>query len=87
MGNDSKSILRVGARSVSKRRAVWDERNLAMNEKIKQELDPSKIDEPKTPYHAPVDPDVGKSSLHINLLSRFAESVAMMSYTEHTMCA
>jgi hypothetical protein len=39
---------------------MWDERNLAMNDKIKQELCPTKIDEPKTPYHAPLDPDVGK---------------------------
>jgi hypothetical protein len=29
-----------------------DEENLELNEKIKQELNPRKIDEPKTPYHA-----------------------------------
>lgn len=29
----------------------WDEQNLEENERIKQELNPTKIDEPKTPYH------------------------------------
>lgn len=29
----------------------WDEQNLEENERIKLELNPTKIDEPKTPYH------------------------------------
>ncbi|BDA44181.1 hypothetical protein COCOBI_05-3650 [Coccomyxa sp. Obi] len=32
----------------------WDEANLEENEKIKAELMPTKINEPKTPYHAPL---------------------------------
>lgn len=31
----------------------WDEENLELNEKIKQELNPRKIDEPPTPYLSP----------------------------------
>jgi len=34
-----------------------DEENLEENEKIKQELNPRKIDEPKTPYLSPLDTD------------------------------
>eukprot|EP01025_Chloroclados_australasicus_P050645 TRINITY_DN5847_c1_g1_i1.p2 TRINITY_DN5847_c1_g1~~TRINITY_DN5847_c1_g1_i1.p2 ORF type:complete len:183 (-),score=44.02 TRINITY_DN5847_c1_g1_i1:278-826(-) len=43
----------------SRKRAGWDEDNLEKNEVIKAELNPTKIDEPKTPYHAPVNPDAG----------------------------
>ena len=38
---------------------MWDEDNLAVNELIKADLAPSKIDDPKTPYHAPLSPDTG----------------------------
>ncbi|KAK9809187.1 hypothetical protein WJX72_011015 [[Myrmecia] bisecta] len=31
----------------------WDEANLEENDKIKAELKPTKINEPKTPYHGP----------------------------------
>lgn len=31
----------------------WDEGNLSENERIKAELDPVRIEEPKTPYHSP----------------------------------
>ena len=51
--------MKKNAPSASGRHATWDEGNLARNEDIKAELNPTKIDEPKTPYHAPVDPDVG----------------------------
>lgn len=33
---------------------TWDENNLTENERIKAELNPAPIDEPKTPYHAPL---------------------------------
>lgn len=33
----------------------WDETNLEENEKLKAELNPRKIDEPKTPYVGPYD--------------------------------
>ena len=46
--------------SASRGRAVWNEANLEENEQIKAELNTTKIDEPKTPYHAPVDEDIGK---------------------------
>ena len=45
--------------SASRGRAVWNEVNLAENEQIKAELNTTKIDEPKTPYHAPIDEDIG----------------------------
>lgn len=35
----------------------WDEENLANNEVIKQQLNPQRIDEPKTPYVHTVEPD------------------------------
>ncbi|EFN54038.1 hypothetical protein CHLNCDRAFT_136100 [Chlorella variabilis] len=35
----------------------WDEENLEENERIKKELNPRKIDEPKTPYLSPMDTD------------------------------
>lgn len=35
----------------------WDETNLEQNERIKAELPPVKITEPKTPYHAPLEGD------------------------------
>jgi Protein phosphatase inhibitor 2 (IPP-2) len=39
---------------MSRREGVkWDEENLQMNELIKAELNPTRIDEPKTPYHGP----------------------------------
>ncbi|EIE25937.1 hypothetical protein COCSUDRAFT_64907 [Coccomyxa subellipsoidea C-169] len=45
----------------------WDEANLEENEKIKAELMPTKINEPKTPYHAPLgesdDPDEGAADM------------------------
>ncbi|KAK9789032.1 hypothetical protein WJX73_010129 [Symbiochloris irregularis] len=35
----------------------WDEANLEENDKLKEELHPRKCDEPKTPYHGPLDTD------------------------------
>ncbi len=35
----------------------WDEANLEENEAIKAEINPTKIDEPKTPYHRPLSDD------------------------------
>lgn len=34
-------------------RIQWDESNLSQNEKIKAELNTTKIEEPKTPFHSP----------------------------------
>jgi hypothetical protein len=49
-----------GSKSGSRARAAWNEANLAENEHIKAELHATKIDEPKTPYHAPIDDDIGR---------------------------
>jgi hypothetical protein len=68
MSAHPRGILKGSSGSVSKGRAIWDEGNLAMNDKIKQELCPTKIDEPKTPYHAPVNPDIGKLIYSCTLL-------------------
>lgn len=46
--------MNQAAGSKSKKHAMWDEQNLAENEKIKAELAPVKITEPKTPYHQPL---------------------------------
>ncbi len=35
----------------------WDEANLEENETIKAAINPTKIDEPKTPYHRPMSDD------------------------------
>lgn len=35
----------------------WDEANLVENEKVKAELNPKKITEPKTPYLSPASSD------------------------------
>ena len=35
----------------------WDEENLQQNEVIKQQLNPQRIDEPKTPYVHTIEPD------------------------------
>ncbi|KAK9915909.1 hypothetical protein WJX75_005872 [Coccomyxa subellipsoidea] len=43
--------------SRSSRSIHWDEANLEENEKIKSDLMPTKINEPKTPYHAPLGED------------------------------
>ena len=51
--------------SASRGRAVWNEVNLAENEQIKAELNTTKIDEPKTPYHAPIDEDIGTLLLYL----------------------
>eukprot|EP00892_Ulva_mutabilis_P000620 jgi/Ulvmu1/10559/UM065_0013.1 len=51
--------------SSSGRRAKWNEDNLEANEVIKSELKPTKIDEPKTPYHAPVDPEIDMEPLDL----------------------
>ena len=48
---DMKRALATG------KNVVWDETNLAENERIKAELNPTKINEPKTPYHSPLDTD------------------------------
>jgi hypothetical protein len=61
--NGPRGILKTTPASVSGRRAVWDEANLQVNEHIKSELNTTKIDEPKTPFHAPLDPNVGWISL------------------------
>lgn len=37
----------------------WDEANLEENDKIKSEINPRKINEPKTPYHGPVEEEPG----------------------------
>jgi len=37
----------------------WDEANLEENDKIKQEINPRKINEPKTPYHGPMEEEPG----------------------------
>eukprot|EP00200_Dunaliella_tertiolecta_P006671 CAMPEP_0202360596 /NCGR_PEP_ID=MMETSP1126-20121109/13477_1 /ASSEMBLY_ACC=CAM_ASM_000457 /TAXON_ID=3047 /ORGANISM="Dunaliella tertiolecta, Strain CCMP1320" /LENGTH=113 /DNA_ID=CAMNT_0048954343 /DNA_START=56 /DNA_END=397 /DNA_ORIENTATION=+ len=51
--------MRTLARSESsKKRATFDEKNLDENEKIKLELAPTNITEPKTPYHAPLQGDL-----------------------------
>ena len=51
--SERRSILKQGVGGTSAKRAMWDEGNLAANEVVKAELNPTKIDEPKTPYHAP----------------------------------
>lgn len=45
----------------------WDEENLAVNEKIKEELNPIKITEPKTPYRGPLDPESDDDMPPLNL--------------------
>ncbi|GMH39015.1 hypothetical protein BSKO_06913 [Bryopsis sp. KO-2023] len=40
-------------RSTKRLRIRWDEGNLSENERIKAELNPRKIEEPKTPFHSP----------------------------------
>lgn len=57
-------MKKAGLGSSSGRRARWNEDNLEANELIKTELNPSKIDEPKTPYHSPLDIDVGNIALN-----------------------
>jgi hypothetical protein len=48
----------------------WDEQNLEENERIKLELDPTKIDEPKTPYHPSKDENLSDDeSLEMSPLS------------------
>lgn len=37
----------------------WDEANLEENDKIKSEINPRKINEPKTPYHGPMEEEPG----------------------------
>lgn len=37
----------------------WDEANLEENVKIKAEINPRKINEPKTPYHGPMEEEPG----------------------------
>ena len=44
----------------------WDERNLEENEAIKADINPTKIDEPKTPYHRPLS-DEGDDPLGVTL--------------------
>lgn len=57
-----KGILKKTAPgSSSGRRARWNEDNLEANEVIKSNLNPTKIDEPKTPYWSALDIDVGTS--------------------------
>lgn len=67
MSMDGKrSILKKdGSMSASRGRAVWNETNLAQNEQIKAELNTTKIDEPKTPYHPPIDADLGTLSSYL----------------------
>ena len=61
-GAQRHGILKHDAGAASGRRANFDEANLAENERIKAELNPTKIDEPKTPYHPPLEPDAGAVS-------------------------
>jgi hypothetical protein len=69
-----------GSKSGSRARAAWNEANLAENEHIKAELHATKIDEPKTPYHAPIDDDIGEMSHPDCLLP--ASFVYSLSYAE-----
>eukprot|EP00884_Botryococcus_braunii_P005904 jgi/Botrbrau1/15314/Bobra.0319s0004.1 len=48
----------TGSDSANRKRSVrWDEANLEVNEKIKSDLNPVRINEPKTPYRGPMDAD------------------------------
>lgn len=64
-----KGILKKSASrsQPSGRRAKWNEDNLEANEVIKSELNPTKIDDPKTPYHAPLDPVIGRFYVHVHV--------------------
>lgn len=44
-------LLHAASQKHSKGRAMWNEDNLAENDKIKATLNPVKITEPKTPFH------------------------------------
>lgn len=61
MSSDAKRgiLKKDGPASASRGRAVWNEVNLAENEQIKAELNTTKIDEPKTPYHAAIETEMG----------------------------
>lgn len=54
----------------------WDEHNLEENERIKLELNPTKIDEPKTPYHYREEDSLSDDSLEISPLSLSDDAVA-----------
>uniref|UniRef100_A0A7S0UUU9 Protein phosphatase inhibitor 2 n=1 Tax=Polytomella parva TaxID=51329 RepID=A0A7S0UUU9_9CHLO len=49
------SALRRSGAPLPASNIKWDEHNLEENERIKSELNPVKILEPKTPYHGPLD--------------------------------
>lgn len=68
-----KGILKKTAPgSSSGRRARWNEDNLEANEVIKSDLNPTKIDEPKTPYWSALDIDVGTSGASWTCDTQFA---------------
>eukprot|EP01024_Parvocaulis_polyphysoides_P014680 TRINITY_DN1612_c1_g1_i1.p2 TRINITY_DN1612_c1_g1~~TRINITY_DN1612_c1_g1_i1.p2 ORF type:complete len:124 (+),score=22.90 TRINITY_DN1612_c1_g1_i1:86-457(+) len=47
----------------------WDEQNLEENEEVKKQLNTTKIDEPKTPYHRPssITDEIDESMAPLNL--------------------
>lgn len=51
----------------------WDEANLEENDKIKSEINPRKIKEPKTPYHGPMEEEPGCGELGMSPLILEAE--------------
>lgn len=68
-----RGILKKGSSSIGARAATWDELNLRENEHVKAALNTTKIDEPKTPYHAPLEGDDGAPTASPSLLHKRPE--------------